>query len=49
MFRKERKCFLTCTILGFVTGLLMAFILPPVAIAVVECILIIVLCIALRR
>ncbi len=36
-------------ILGFVIGLLMAFFLPPIAIAVVECVLIIVLCICLRK
>ena len=36
-------------ILGFVLGILMAFFLPPTVIAVVECVLIIVLCIALKK
>lgn len=36
-------------ILGFVIGLMMAFFLPPLIIAVVECVLIIVLCICLCR
>ena len=43
-----RNCLIS-VIVGFVTGLLVAFFLPPTAIVVVECVLIIILCILLKR
>ena len=43
-----RNCLIS-VIVGFVAGLLMAFFLPPMAIAVVECVLILILCILLKR
>lgn len=48
MFLKKigKSIFVFC-ILGFVAGLLMAFFMPPIVIAVVECILLIFLCICL--
>ncbi len=48
-FKRCSRNGVVCTILGFVTGLLMAFFLPPIVIAVLECILIIVLCICIKR
>ncbi len=47
-WRIGRGC-IVAGILGFVTGLLMAFFLPPTAIVVVECVLITVLCIFLKK
>jgi len=48
-FKRFRKCCMIFGIIGFAVGLLMAFFLPPIFIAVVECVLIIILCICLRR
>lgn len=48
-FKKLGKGAFIIAVLGFVSGLLMAFFLPPVAIAVLECILIVVLCIVLKK
>lgn len=50
MFLKRigRNCFISA-IFGFVIGLMMAFFLPPLIIAVVECVLITVLCVCLCR
>ncbi len=48
-FKRCSKNAIVSAILGFVTGLLMAFFLPPVVIAVLECILIIVLCVCIKR
>ena len=48
-FKKLGKSALIIGILGFVAGLLMAFFLPPMFIAVIECVLIIILCILLRK
>ncbi len=47
--RKLGRAALIVGILGFVIGLLMAFFLPPIAIVVVECVLIIILCVALKK
>ena len=49
MFKKAGSNSLVCEILGFVTGVIMAFFLPPVVIAVVECVLIVILCICLKK
>ncbi len=48
-FKKLGKSVFIVAILGFVAGLLMAFFLPPTVIAIIECVLIIVLCIILRK
>ncbi len=49
MLKKFGRGALIIGILGFVVGLLMAFFLPPIVIAVVECVLIIILCVALKK
>lgn len=49
LFKKMGKGVLIIGILGFVLGLLMAFFLPPIVIAVVECVLIIILCVILKK
>ena len=49
MLKKFGRGALVIGILGFVVGLLMAFFLPPIVIAVVECVLIIILCVALKK
>ena len=49
MLKKFGRGAFVIGILGFVLGLLMAFFLPPVVIAVVECVVIVILCIALKK
>lgn len=49
MLKKFGRGALIIGILGFVVGLLMAFFLPPIVIAVLECVLIIILCVALKK
>lgn len=49
MLRRLGRGALIIGILGFVFGILMAFFLPPIVIAVVECVLIIILCVALKK
>ena len=49
MLKKIGRGAFVIGILGFVLGLLMAFFLPPVVIAVVECVVIVILCIALKK
>ncbi len=48
-FKKLGRGVFIIGILSFVAGLLMAFFLPPIVIAVVECVLIIILCIKQMR
>ena len=48
-FKKLGKGAFVIGVLGFVLGLLMAFVLPPVVIAIVECVLIVILCLTLKK
>jgi len=48
-FKKFGKGAFVIGVLGFVLGLLMAFVLPPVVIAIVECVLIVILCLTLKK
>lgn len=48
-FKKLGRGAFIIAVLSFVAGLLMAFFLPPIVIAVLECVLIIILCVALKR
>ena len=49
LFKRLGRGAFTIGILGFVTGLLMAFFLPPIVIAVVECVLIVILCFTAKK
>ncbi len=48
-FKKFCNGAFVVAIMSFVVGLLMAFFLPPMIIAVIECVLIIILCLVLKK